>query len=58
MKTNFSGKTTYPNTKETDMMEEVMHTVSYRDNGVEKEVNIMAKDPSDAINKVMKEVKE
>jgi len=58
MKTNFSAHTTYPNTRESDMMDEVMHTVSYTDNGVKKEVNVMAREPSNAINKVMKELRE
>tara|TARA_R110000744_G_scaffold34094_2_gene79701 strand:+ start:360 stop:575 length:216 start_codon:yes stop_codon:yes gene_type:complete len=52
MKLWFTGRTKYPNTPETDMREEVLHIVEYTDNGFRITVEVMAKDPSDAINKI------
>lgn len=55
--TDFTSHTKYPNTPETDMMDEVIHIVKYRINGEEKIVEVMATDPSNAINKVRRELK-
>lgn len=53
VKTNYTARTKYTNTPESDLLEEVMHIVSYVDNGVKHTVEVMAKEPSDAINKIM-----
>ena len=55
--TNFTSYTKYPNTPETDAMDEVMHIVKYKINGEEKIVEVMATDPSNAINIVRRELK-
>jgi hypothetical protein len=48
-----SAHTTNANTAETDLLPEVMHTVSYSTSDGEcGSVQIMAKDPMDAIRKV------
>jgi len=52
MKLWFTGRTKYPNTPETDLLEEILHIVTYTDNGMRITVEVMAKDPSDAINKI------
>ena len=52
MKLWFTGWTKYVNTPETDKLKEVLHIVEYTDNGIRKTVEVMAKDPSDAINKI------
>lgn len=54
MRTKFIAHTKYPNTPETDLLDEVIHIVSYVENGIKKETEIMAKEPSDAIKKIMK----
>ena len=54
MRTNFIAHTKYANTPESDLLDEVIHIVSYLENGIKKQIEIMAKEPSDAIKKVMK----
>tara|TARA_R110002096_G_scaffold164445_1_gene332417 strand:+ start:211 stop:411 length:201 start_codon:yes stop_codon:yes gene_type:complete len=49
MKTDFRAFTLNPNTPETDLLEEVLHVVIYT-----QTVHVMAKDPSDAIDKIRK----
>lgn len=53
MRTNFTARTKYTNTPETDLLEEVMHIVNYMEYGVKKTVEVMAKEPTDAIKKIM-----
>ena len=53
MRTNYSARTKYKNTPESDLLEEVMHIVNYMQDGVKQTVEVMAKEPSDAINKIM-----
>ena len=53
MRTNYSARTKYTNTPESDLLEEVMHIVNYMQDGVKQTVEVMAKEPSDAINKIM-----
>jgi len=56
--TNFTSHTKYPNTPETDMMETVLHVVKFKINGKEKIVELMATDPSNAINIVRRDLNE
>lgn len=53
VRTNFTARTKYTNTPETDLLEEVMHIVNYMEYGVKKTVEVMAKEPTDAIKKIM-----
>lgn len=54
MRTNFISHTKYTNTPESDLLEEVMHIVEYMQDGVKHTVEVMAKEPTDAIKKIMK----
>jgi hypothetical protein len=53
VRTNFSSHTKYANTPESDLLEEVMHIVYYMQDGVKQTVEVMAKEPTDAIKKTM-----
>jgi len=46
---------TYPNTPESDLEQEVIHTVTYiTDDGMDVSEYLLATDPMDAINKVLR----
>tara|TARA_R110000751_G_scaffold10899_1_gene39503 strand:- start:222 stop:398 length:177 start_codon:yes stop_codon:yes gene_type:complete len=53
----FTSRTKYPNTPETDMMDEVLHVVTYKKDDEKITVEVMATDPSNAINIVRRELK-
>jgi len=53
VRTNYMAHTKYKNTPESDLLEEVMHIVSYVQDGEKQTVEVMAKEPSDAIKKIM-----
>jgi len=38
MRTNFSAHTKYANTPESDLLDEVIHIVSYLENGIKKQI--------------------
>ena len=50
--TDYTAYVSAPNTPETDMMDKVMHTVTFKKNGVPCMIDIRATDPMDAIEKV------
>ena len=52
MKTNFSARTKYSNSPETDLLEEVLHIVYFTCNNKKCVVEVMAREPSHAIRKV------
>ena len=53
VRSNYTAHTKYTNTPESDLLEEVMHIVSYEQDGKKQTVEVMAKEPSDAIKKIM-----
>ena len=50
--TDYTAFVLEPNTPETDMMKEVLHTVTFLKNGEPHLIDIRATDPMDAIEKV------
>ena len=55
---NFSASVTFPNTPESDALEFVTHTVNYTKEGEgPQSMDIMARDPSDAIERVRRYLK-
>jgi len=50
--TDYTAYVSQPNTPETDMMKEVLHTVTFEKDGVPCMIDIRATDPMDAIAKV------
>ena len=53
MRTNYTACTKYTNTPKSDLLEEVMHIVTFVQDGAKKTVEVMAKEPMDAIKKIM-----
>ena len=50
--TNYKSSVAQTNTPETDAMDKVLHIVEFRENGIPKNVQLLATDPMDAISKV------
>ena len=53
VRSNYTAHTKYTNTPESDLLEEVMHIVTFVQDGEKQTVEVMAKEPMDAINKIM-----
>lgn len=49
---NFTAKVAQPNTSETDKRLDVNHIVSWTENGIEKSMTVLARDPQEAIKMV------
>ena len=49
---NLTAKVAQPNTSETDGMLDVNHIVTWTENGVEKSMSVLARDPQEAIKMV------